>query len=72
MAKDVVVSRSGSNRAEIEARRGITRDADGHIVRSNAWRKNRINELESKKEDLKNRVKNIDAEIKDHKKVLAK
>lgn len=70
--KDVIVSRAGSNRAEIEAQRGITRDEDGKIVRTPAWRKERIAHLEAKIEDFKTRTKNAQAEIKEHKKALEK
>lgn len=69
---DVVVSRSGSNRAEIEAKRGIIRDTDGKIVRTPAWRKERIAHLEAKIEDFKTRTKNAQNEIKEQKKDLAK
>lgn len=51
-------------RAEIEARRGIVRDEQGRIIRSKEWLKERITSLEAKKEDLKSRIKNIDAELK--------
>jgi hypothetical protein len=51
-------------RAEIEARRGIKRDEQGRIIRSKEWNQERIAYLETKKADLKNRIKNIDAEIK--------
>jgi hypothetical protein len=51
-------------RAEIEARRGIVRDEQGRIIRSPQWIKERIKFLEAKEEDLKNRLKNIRAEIK--------
>lgn len=71
--KDVVVSRTDSKaRAEIEARRGIVRDDNGHIVRSNAWKKERIAFLEAKIADSKNRIKNAEAMIKDLKKELGK
>lgn len=51
-------------RAEIEAKRGIIRDERGRIIRSKDWIKARIKQLEAKKEDHKNRIKYIDAEIK--------
>ena len=50
-------------RAEIEAKRGITRDEQGQIVRSDEWVKERIKALKTKEEDLQNRIKNIKAEI---------
>jgi len=53
-----------SKRAEIEAKRGIIRDEAGRIIRSKEWLKARIKQLEAKKEEYKNRTKNIDAEIK--------
>lgn len=53
-----------STRAEIEAKRGIIRDEAGRIIRPKEWLKARIKQLETKKEDLKTRIKNIDAEIK--------
>lgn len=71
--KDVVVSRTDPKvRAEIEARRGIVRDENGHIVRSKAWKKDRIVFLEAKVADSKNRIKNAEAEIKTLKKDLSK
>jgi len=51
-------------RADIEARRGIARDEQGRIIRSEDWTKERIAYLETKKTDLTTRIKNIDAEIK--------
>jgi hypothetical protein len=53
-----------SSRAAIEARRGIVRDATGHILRSPEWRQERIAQLKSKVEDYKIRIKNATAEIK--------
>ena len=72
MSKDAIVSRAGANRAEIESRRGIVRDEEGKIVRSPAWRKERIAHLEAKIEDFKTRTKNAQNEIKEQKKALAK
>lgn len=51
-------------RAQIEARRGISRDALGQIVRTNDWKKKRIVFLNSKIEDFASRTKNAKAEIK--------
>lgn len=51
-------------RAKIEAERGITRDADGKIVRSKAWKKERAEYLKGKIEDFAIRTKNAKAEIK--------
>lgn len=67
---DAIVKRNGTDRAKIEAKRGIVRDEVGHIIRTPAWRKERIAHLESKIEDFKARTKNALAEIKDHKKAL--
>jgi len=53
------------DRKQIEARRGIVKDNQGRIVRSKHWLEERIQSLQAKKDDLKNRIKNIDAEIKD-------
>ena len=50
-------------RAEIEARRGIVRDEQGRIVRSQEWIQERITHLETKKADLANRLQNIDEEL---------
>lgn len=51
-------------RAEIEARRGIKRDENGHILRSKEWLKERIAFLKTRLDDLENRKKNVKAEIK--------
>lgn len=72
MSKDAIVSRAGSDRASIEAKRGIVRDEEGKIVRTPAWRKERIAHLEAKIEDFKTRTKNAQKEIKEHEKALAK
>lgn len=65
MAKDATVSLSNpKERAKIEAKRGIVRDGEGHIVRSKEWKKDRKVQLESKLEDLQNRTKNVKAELK--------
>ena len=53
-----------------EAQRGIVRDEQGHIVRTPEWLKARISILEVKKEDLKGRTKNIEAELADIKEKL--
>jgi len=66
MAKrtDATVARqTPEERAAIEAKRGITRDAEGRIVRSKAWLRDRIAALKEKREDFKARAKNADAEI---------
>lgn len=52
-----------SKRAEIEARRGIKRDAEGRIIRSKPWLKERIAFLEAKVADFAVRTKNAKAEI---------
>jgi hypothetical protein len=51
-------------RAETEARRGIVRDENGHILRSKEWLEERISYLESRLEDFEIRKKNAKAEIK--------
>lgn len=51
-------------RAEIEARRRIVRDEQGRIIRSKEWLQERVEWLEAKKVDYKNRIKNADAEIR--------
>ncbi len=61
---DVVATPVNPKRAEIEARRGIVRDESGAIVRSKAWKKERIVFLEKKIEDFASRTKNAKAEIK--------
>lgn len=62
--KDVSARPVQSNRAEIEARRGIVRNEAGEIVRSKAWKKARIVYLNAKIEDFASRSKNAKAEIK--------
>lgn len=57
-------------RAEIEARRGIERDSEGRIIRSKEWLKSRVELLKAKKTDTQNRLKNIDAELKEREKEL--
>jgi hypothetical protein len=52
-------------RQDIEARRGIVRDEQGRIIRSKEWLAERIEWLDTKKADLKLRIKNIDAELKE-------
>lgn len=69
---DAIEKRNGADRAKIEAKRGIVRNELGQILRSPAWRKERIAHLERKIEDFKARTKNALAEIKDHKKALSK
>lgn len=65
--KDVKVNLSDpSKRAAIEAKRGIERDEDGRIIRSNKWRKERVAFLDSKIADMKQRIKNCEAEKKAH------
>lgn len=62
--KDVVATPVNPERAQIEARRGIQRDALGQIVRTNDWKKQRIAFLNGKIEDFASRTKNAKAEIK--------
>jgi len=52
------------DRKKIEARRGIVRDESGKIIRSKDWLTTRIEWLQNKRADMKNRIKNIDAETK--------
>ncbi len=60
----VVATPVDPRRAEVEAKRGIVRDEHGKIVRSKAWKKERIVQLNQKLEDLNARAKNAKAEIK--------
>lgn len=62
--------RSKDERAEIEAKRGIVRDEDGKIVRSNEWKVARIAHLQEKVETFSQRAKNAKAEIKELEKSL--
>lgn len=61
---DVIATPVNPNRAEIEARRGIVRNEAGEIVRSKAWKKERVAFLKEKIEDYARRTKNAKAEIK--------
>lgn len=56
---------SVSERAAIEARRGVVRDNEGRIIRSKEWLKERITLLEEKIADFKTRATNAKAEIKE-------
>ena len=58
-----VLMNNPSERAEIEARRGIVRK-DGKIVRDSKWKKARVTHLEKKIDDFAQRTKNAKAEIK--------
>ena len=60
MAKELA-----ETRADIEARRGIVRDENGHIIRSKEWLQERIEWLEAKVADYENRIKNAKVEIKE-------
>jgi len=66
-------------RAENETKRGIKRDRKGRIIRDKKWKKERVEYLKNKKQvikarievaegekkkDLENRLKTIEAEIK--------
>lgn len=62
--QDAEVRRNGSDRAEIEARRGIVRDEAGKIVRSKEWKIDRVAHLKAKIDDFAQRTKNAKAEIK--------
>lgn len=59
-------------RAEIEARRGIVRDENGHIIRSKEWLKDRIKHLEARNADFEQRMKNVKVEIAERKAELKK
>lgn len=61
---DVVATPVNPERAKIEAKRGIVRNEAGEIVRSKAWKKERIEKLKSKIEDFASRTKNAKSEIK--------
>lgn len=65
------VRRNGADRAEIEAKRGIERDENGKILRSDEWKRDRIAHLKAKIDDFANRTKNAKAEIKKLEKELA-
>lgn len=65
MKQDVTVSRSGSDRAEIEAQRGIVRDVNGKIILSQEQKDAKIAMLEAKIEDFANRTKNAKRMIKE-------
>jgi hypothetical protein len=58
-------------RPEIEARRGITRDEQGRIIRSKEWKKQRVSHLEERITDYEQRIKNAKVEIKDLRKELS-
>lgn len=62
--KDVLATPEQPDRAKIEALRGIVRNEKGEIVRSKAWKKERIISLNKKIEDYASRTKNAKAEIK--------
>lgn len=51
------------SRAEIEARRGIIRDKEGKIIRSDEWKLQRKNILVKKYIDYATRMKNIEEEL---------
>ena len=51
-------------RAAIEAKRGIVRDAQGQIIRSPDWKRERIAFLKSKVELYETRIKHATAKIK--------
>ena len=50
-------------REQVEEKRGIVRDEAGRIVRSKDWIKDRINALKVKRDDMEQRIKNINLEI---------
>lgn len=51
-------------RPVLEARRGIVRNAKGEIIRSKKWKKERLELMQVKVDELQNRLKNAKAEIK--------
>ena len=62
-------------RPAVEAKRGIVRDVNqkdvaGKIIRSKEWLLGRIDLLKGKKKDSENRLRNIDAELKQRQKEL--
>lgn len=72
--KNVTVALGGESkekRAEIEALRGIVRDAEGRIIRSKKWKKDRVKFLKDRLEDIERRKINILAEIDKHESDLA-
>lgn len=72
--QDVTVSLSpaGTDRAAVEAARGIHRDEKGKIVLTDEQRKARVARLDEKIADFKQRVKNAEAEKKAHLAALGK
>lgn len=56
---------NGSDRAEIEAKRGIVRDENGQIVLSKEQKEERIANLKNKIADFANRTKNAKRMIKE-------
>lgn len=73
-SKSVAVALGGESkeeRAKIEAERGIVRDAEGRIIRSKKWKKDRVKFLKDRLEDIDNRRNNILAEIEKHESDLA-
>lgn len=61
-----------AQRASIEAQRGIKRDEHGAIIRTSAWRKERVTLLDEKIATFKARIKNAEAEKKAHLAALKK
>jgi len=62
--KDVQALPTSVNRAEIELKRGIVRDENGKIIRSEEWKKERKEALTHKLELLSERVKSVKKELK--------
>lgn len=62
---------TNEERVKIEAERGIVRDAEGRIIRSKKWKKDRVKFLKDRLEDIDNRRNNILAEIDKHESDLA-
>lgn len=71
--EDTIINVGGNseNRAEIEALRGIVRDADGSIVRTKEWRVERATVLEAKLIDLAQRIDNVNKELGENAEALA-
>jgi hypothetical protein len=58
-------------RKEVEARRGIVRDDEGHIVHSKEWLKARIEWLKAKDADMAQRRENIKVELEQREQELS-
>ena len=52
-------------RSDIEAKRGLVRDEQGRIVRSEEWKAQRIDALLAKRSDLLNRLENVASHLEE-------